>query len=196
MRGASEVLACGRGDRHAVQRCRGVREVGRALALEVGDQHQTARAGLGLQREVGERVELDVEQLCRGDEYARGVQGRDQRQVAAGRVGEAGDGAALIGGRIVGDREHRAARPDRDDHVAGPRAEPERGAGVVTGARADGDACGYATGALAGGDSVAGRIVRAEHAWQGDVAAPEPAFEQVKVVLARGGVEVGGAGGV
>ena len=60
-----------------------------------------------------------------------------KRAAASAKPATVPDG---VGGGGVGDREDRAARADRDDDVAGVRAEPERGAGVVAGAGADGDA--------------------------------------------------------
>ena len=51
-------------------------------------------------------------------ENARGVQGGDQREVAARGIREAGDRARRVGVGVPRDREHRAAGADRDDHVS------------------------------------------------------------------------------
>src|SRR3712207_8621614 len=48
-------------------------------------------------------------------------------------VGETGHRAGGVGGRSVLDREHRAAGAERDHHVTGAHAEPERRRHVVAG---------------------------------------------------------------
>ena len=86
--------------REAVQGSLGVRQIRRAFALEVGDQHDTAGPGLRVERELGERVEVDPEQLGGRDQHARGVERRDQRQEEAGGVREPGDGSARRRGSV------------------------------------------------------------------------------------------------
>lgn len=78
---------------------------------------------------------VDAEQGRGGIEHPRGVEGGDQRQVVAGRVGEPGDGAGHVGDRRRGDGGDHARGADGDDDVAGPRGQPERGGRVVAGAR-------------------------------------------------------------
>ena len=95
----------------AVQRGGGVRAVGRALALEVRHQHQrrrrpAERPGRGRRGPRGRRRAA----AGRGVEHPRGVERADQRQVAAGRVGEPGDDAGRVG---RGDRRRRRTRRRR-----------------------------------------------------------------------------------
>ena len=110
-----------------------------ALALEVGLQHQAARAGRRPEGEFAQFVVPDAEQAGHRVEHARRVQRRDQGQEAAGGVREAGDRAGGVVRRHVGDGEDRAAGADGDHHVAGRGAEPERGARVVARSGADDD---------------------------------------------------------
>ena len=142
MRGPREVLARGRGE---VRPCSDAFASGRfgvRSPSKYGTSTTPPDPGCGRERELGERVVVDLEQRGDRDQHARGVQRRDQRQEAAGGVGEAGDGAADVGGRLVGHGEDRAAGADRDHHIARAGAEPQRGAGVVAGAGADDDPAG------------------------------------------------------
>ncbi len=116
---------------------------------------------------------VDPQQSADRVEHPSGVEGRDERQESAGAVREAGDRAGRVDRALLADREDRAARADRDDDVAGPGAEPQRGAGVVAGTAAD------ATPGL-----VIDPLVGSEHAGQ-DRVMPERGGEQLAVVAAR-----------
>ena len=182
-----------------------VGQVRGALALEVRDEHDAARAGLGREREVGEPVVVDAEE--RGDRASStraalsvAMSGR-QSPPASAKPATVPRG---VGDGCVGDGENRAARADRHHDVAGRGAEPERGAGVVARARTDQHA----------GRCASGRLRRAEHARQHDrrasepvvagrtaSGAPEGALEQVEVVRTgrrapvRRAARVGAVGG-
>ena len=95
----------------AGQRAGRVRPVRRPLAVEVGDEHEAARSRRRLERQRVEPGVVDAEQARHRVGHLGGVHGADQRQVAAGGVGEAGDRAGRVGRRFVGDGEGGAARP-------------------------------------------------------------------------------------
>jgi hypothetical protein len=88
------------------------RQVGRALAVQVG-QHRDRRA-------IGHGVALEAEPGGDAVDGQRAVERRRQRQEAAGRVGEAGDQA----GRVDRPLAHRgvggAGRAEADHRLAGP----------------------------------------------------------------------------
>ena len=97
-------------------------------------------------------VVVDAEQPADGVGDLRRVERAHEREVAAGGVGEPGDDAGRVGGRLVADRVHRARRPDRDRHVAGAEPDTERAGHVVAGARRDDRAA-----------PLAGDVARPEH---------------------------------
>ncbi len=120
-----------------MDRAGGVGLVGGALALEVGHECHAAGTGRCSKREVGQLLVRDAEHPGCGVEDPRGIEGRDQRQEPAGRVGEPGDGARRVTHGRVGDGARHARRTDRDDHVTHHGAEAEGGGGVVAGAGAE-----------------------------------------------------------
>ena len=77
----------------AGERAGGVGPVRRALAVEVRDEHEPARAGRRAERQRVEAGRVDAEQPGDGVGDLGGVERADERQVAAGGVGEPGDGA-------------------------------------------------------------------------------------------------------
>jgi hypothetical protein len=129
---------------------------------------------------------VDAEQPGRGVEHPGRVERDGERQEVAGRVGEAGDRARRVRGRRGRDGGHDAGGADRDDDVARPGVDAQRGRGVVAGARAE-----HRT---AAGDR-AGLLGRAEHPGQHRAAAERP-LQQVRAVLPGGRGPVAGAAGV
>ena len=110
---------------------------GRALALQVGHQHQPVRARRARDSASSASSSWSTPSSRGGGvEHPGGVERADQRQEAAGGVGEPGDRA---GRRRRPARRatanDRAGGADRDDDVARAGAEAERGGGVVAGAR-------------------------------------------------------------
>jgi hypothetical protein len=93
---------------------------------------------------------VDAEHARHRVEHARGVERADQRQEAAGRVGEPGDRAGPVARPLVGDGGDDAGRADGDDEVAGAGAQAEGGGRVVAGARTEQRAGGRAAGSLGG----------------------------------------------
>ena len=166
----------------AVHGAGGVRAVGGALALEVGHQDQPVRAGGCGQGEAGQLVVVDTQDPRGGIEDPGGVEGRDQRQEPAGRVGKAGHGAGRVLHRPLGDRARDPRRTDRDDDVAGPGLEAQRGRGVVAASRAE---------HLPGGGP-SGFLGRPQHPGL-DRASAEGELEQVVAVAAPGRRPVAGA---
>ena len=90
------------------------------LAVEVGDEHDAAGAGLG-----GECERVETVVVAGNSEQPRdcvggfgGVEGAHERQELAGRVGEAGDGAGRICGRLLAATERRATRAEAEYEVA------------------------------------------------------------------------------
>ena len=108
---------------------RGVRKVGRALAVEVGeDDHLGALRG---------RLALEPEPLRDAVDGERRVERGGERQEAPARVGEACDGAARVDGALVHHRVGGAGGPEAHDGLARRGAEPERRTHVVARARPD-----------------------------------------------------------
>ena len=98
--------------------------------LEVGDEDQPAGAGRRRQREVGQHRVVDPEQGGRGVEHPGGVEGRDQREVVARRVGEPGHCPGDIGDRRRRDPGDDPGGADRDDDVPGRAASPSAAAAL------------------------------------------------------------------
>ncbi len=107
------------------------------LPVEVRDQHQAAGTGWGLEGQVVESAVMQAEQPRHGVGDLGGVHGADQRQVAARRIGEPGDGTGGVGAGLLADRERGAARAEAEREVARPQSEAERGRHVVACARRD-----------------------------------------------------------
>ena len=89
-----------------------------------------------LQRQLVEALVVHAEQPRHGVGHLRRVHGADQRQVAAGRVGEAGHRAARVGAGLVAHGERGPARPEAQREVARPEAQAQCGGHVVAGSRA------------------------------------------------------------
>ncbi len=162
-----------------------VRQRGRPLAVQVGEQHQPVRAGGGLHGEVAEALQVAAEQGGGGAQHLGGVQGGDHRQVAAGGVGEGGDQPGGVHHGLLVDREDRPGAAERDHRVPGAEAEAERGGHVVPGAGRDQQALG----------GVAGGFGGAEHVRQLQLVA-QGQFDQVLAVLGGDRGPVAGAGSV
>ena len=120
-RGAGEVRGRGVGQPHPVQGARGVGLVGRALALEVGDQDESVGAGRGAQRQLGQAGVVDAEHARGGVEDAGGVERAREREERTGGVGEAVDQTGGVGRRGAGHGRDDPGRPDRDGDVARAR---------------------------------------------------------------------------
>ena len=119
------------------QDARGARPVGGALAVQVREQGEAAGARSGVRGQGVEAVVVDAQQAGHGVGHLRGVQRADEGQVATGGVGEPGHRPGGVGGGLLAHRVDGARRAERDDHVARPHAEAQRGRHVVARARGD-----------------------------------------------------------
>ena len=126
----------GVGQPEPVQGPGGVRVVGGALTLQVGDQGEPAGPRRGAQGQLRQPPVVDAEQGRGGVQHPGGVEGADQRQEPAGGIREAGHDAAGIRGSGVVDGEDGAAGADRDDQVPRLCADTEGGGHVVAGSGA------------------------------------------------------------
>ena len=102
--GAGEVLGSEVGPGEPDERAARIGQVGRALAVEVRDEGEPAGVGRAGLRQPVELAEVDAEQPRGGAQDPGGVDGRDQRQVAAGGVGEPRHGAAGVVDGLAGRR--------------------------------------------------------------------------------------------
>ena len=165
----------------AVQRAGGVGLVGRALALEVGDQDEPVGPGRRGQRERAEAGVVDAEHPRGGVEHARGVERAGEREEAAGGVGEPGDEPGPVGGRLPPRSPRRRPEVPMDTATSPstmPRASAARGVVARTGAQ-HGAAGGAAARPPGATDAAAGRRV--------DVAAQREREQVAAVVVgARG----------
>ena len=121
------------------QRAGGVGEVRRPLAVEVGDHDDPARARCDFQCGAVELGGRQAEQPRDGVGHLGGVEGADQREVAAGGVGESRHRAGGVGSRAVRHREDGAGGAEGDGHIALDEPESERGRHVVAGSGPDDD---------------------------------------------------------
>ena len=125
-----------------------------APAVEIRQQGQAAgsqRAGKGETIQPGQ---VDAEHGGAGGHHAGGIEGAQQRQVAALGVGEALQGSGRISHRMIVPSEDRAARAQRDDDVARCQPEAKRRTHVVAGPRPDDHARGGAPGHGIGGEDL------------------------------------------
>ena len=173
VRPCSEAVACGRS---------GVRS-----PSKYGHQDRAAGARRGGQGEVGEAGVVDAEQPRGGVEHPRRVERGDQRQEAAGGVGEAGDDAGGVGRRDVGDARRRRPR-------CRSRRRRRRARAPGRARRPRCRRCPARAAAPPASRAGAARSARATRGSAGVVAEGE--LEQVAAVVAGGRRPVAGAAGV
>ncbi len=153
--GGEQDLLAGGGVAQAGHHAGGARQVGGALAVEVGEHYHAGALGGG--------VAVEAEPFRHPVDRQRGVERGRQGQEAAAGVRETGDRAAGIGGPLVHRRVGGAGGAQADHRLAGTESQTERRAHVVARAGADHRALGEPQ--LAGGrpGQLAGRLARPEH---------------------------------
>ena len=133
--GAGQILRRGIGPGHPVQGAGCLGQIRGALAVEIGQQGESAGPGLGGQRQLIQPVEVHPEHRGTGIEHAGRIKGAHQREVATGRIGEGGDRPRLVRDGVGSAGEDRPAGPERAHHIAGLQAQTQGGPHIVAGPR-------------------------------------------------------------
>lgn len=102
-----------------------MRQVGGALARQVGHQGQPVGAGFCSQRQLGQSLVIDVQHACGPVEHPRPVECDRQRQELTGGGGESGDQSAGVLDRMRRDGGHHPGGADGDGDIPGAHSHAQ-----------------------------------------------------------------------